>query len=870
MSEKRINPPKWMDRLLAIYCKESLLEDLQGDLHEYYHRNLPYGRFKANVIYLFDVLKFFRLYTIKKPSYLNQSIMLTLLINYTKTSFRNLKRSVLFSSINIFGLSIAMSIGFLMITYIGNLLSFDNFHDKGDHIYKVQTNYVDYVYSEGSVMQLASSSYFLADKLQTEATGIEKVAVVRYSGAADVRYEEKQVPLEGLYASNDFLDLFSFELLSGDRASCLKEPYSLVLTEKGAKKLFKDTDVVGKTVTVKDQSYLITGVMKDPPKNTHFGDFERLESFSSLRPKGKLSEEWKTVWSYHTYILLHKEANPSTVTEYLNNLAEVENTDLSKYEIQPYLQPLDQITPGAENNRLGPYVEWSDLNKLIALTLIIVACAIFNFTNLSLAQSLRRAKEVGVRKINGASQGHVFAQFILEAFLTTAIAVLFAAALYFAIKPEFITHIIGEEQIPMSVQVNFLPYILLFVLALSILAGILPSYFLSRITSKSAFSSVQKVQSLRGISFRKILIVLQFSVSMGLIVAASIMYRQYQFAIDYDLGFRSENILNIRAETEQIPLLKSAFRGVSNVQKLSTSTMIPGIQMMYLTEIAYEQDTIQAFYNKIDEAYLDVHEIELSMGSNFPRKPTADSTAYAIVDQLLLDEFGIDDPYEALGKQLYDNEEDFKYEICGVLKNYQYTELQSSTGPTILIQSVAEDQEYVNLQIGEGDVLEMLSQLEETWKTVDPLHPFIANFYDAQIQEAYSEYKSMFRIFMFLAAVAVCISSLGFLAIVILTTESKVKELSIRKVLGATNKNLVYLLSRNFLIMLVIAGSVAIPIVYYLFDEYVLPNFRDQIVMGPLELLSGFLIMTTITFLLLRWQALKAARTNPAEMLRDE
>lgn len=875
---KRTGPPRWMDRIVEFYCRPSLLEDLQGDLHEYYNRNLSKGRFKANVIFFIDVLKFCRLYTIRKPKILERMTFFNLLGNYFKTSVRSLARNRLFSSINVIGLAIAMSIGILMITYISELLRYDTFHTKADRVFRVISTYQG-TYSEDP-LDLASTSVFIGKKLQEDYPGLEKVLLLRRNFRQDLKKGENVISVRGLYSGAAFFDVFSFELISGDPATALLEPNTIVLTEKTAKKLFDDLDPVGQVVEAGDNQFTITGVMKDVPSNSHM-EFEVLASFQTIENRSRQDADtrffdWDRIWVNHVYVLLEEGKSPATIDGYLKEVSALENSKTDSYQIDLELENLLEIAPGRDlSNQIGPNLSWKLIYQLAGLTLIIIISACFNYTNLSIARSLRRAKEVGVRKIVGASKAQVFSQFTFEAVIISVIALFIAFGLYLLIKGEFVRTIIDREGVDMSFSLIHLVYLALFAILIGLVAGTLPSLFLSKLKAISVLSDVSKVRLFKGLTLRKILIVVQFSLSMALIIGATISYSQYRFSLNFDLGFSTENILNLSLnESVDSKLLANELSQLSEISKISRSGMALSTGEIWGDEVKYQDpmDSVDIYINYIDKQYMDVHGFELLAGSAFPHDLEEGDPKFIVIDERLRQRLGIATPADAIGEvlSLSRRSGDIPVEIVAVVGNYQYTNIIDEMEPSAFLQGGGEDFQFLNLVVKTDDMVGFMGKLENIWSQFDEVHPFRAKFFDQQIEDSYADSKAIFRIFTFLAFLAISISSMGLLGMAVFTAETRLKEISVRKVLGATEKNLVLLLSRSFIVMLGISALVAIPFANYFFESLVLEDFANRITIGPLELLSGVVLIFVIGIATIAWQAAKAARANPADLLRAE
>ncbi|MEQ8237910.1 MAG: ABC transporter permease [Cyclobacteriaceae bacterium] len=878
MSKSSQDPPKWMNRILEFYCKPHLLEDLQGDLHEYYAQNLSKGRFKANLIFLLDVMKFFRPYTVKQPKIFVRMTFFNLFGTYFKTSLRNLKRHKLFSTINVVSLAISMSVGILMITYLSGLLGYDHFHDKKDRIYRILTHYQSV--TSDSPTDLASTSVYIGQKLQEEYQGIEELVILRRGLDEDLTIGDKTISAYGFYASESFFEIFSFRLKDGASATALENPYSLVLTENTAEKLFQDKNPVGEILVLDDKNYTVTGVMENIPEASHM-QFEFLASFSTAVQEERAKEstyffEWNNVWMNHVYVLLPEGQSSDALQNQLDRIAATENAGRERYTITMELENILAINPGRDlSNQISSVVSWDVIYQLLALTIIVLLSACFNYTNLSIARSLRRSKEVGVRKVVGASRNQVFLQFIFEAVIIALIALFVAFGLFLIIKPEFINLIMEGPSTLMQFQWLHLIYFLAFAIFIGVIAGFLPSLFLSKLKAISIFKDASQVKFLKGMSLRRALIICQFSLSMAFIMGATIAYRQFNYALNFDLGFTTENILNVDLKGNDSELLINELRKIPEVTKISRSALIPSAGSVYSEEVKYKDplDSAVVYINHVDSAYLGVHNFKLLAGTTFPYDLKKDEdTKFVIIDERLRERFAFESPQSAIGESLRINRRsgDFKVEIVGVIDSYQYTTIQSIPEPTLLFQGKQKSTYYLNLAIRTENIGELMDKLEAAWSKVDPIHPFEATFFDESIASAYGEYKVMFRIFTFLAFLAVSIASMGLLGMAVFTTETRMKEISVRKVMGASESNLVYLLSRSFMFMLLTAALIAVPATYALFEQVILDDYVNRISIGFLEIVPGTLGIILLGLLTISWQTRKAARTNPAEMLRND
>jgi putative ABC transport system permease protein len=417
-----ISPPAWATRLLSWYCKPELLEDLQGDLNEYFERNIKTeGIKKAKLIYILDVLKFFRLYTVRKPEIINLLINFIMIGSYIKTSGRSIVRNKLFSAINIVGLAISMSVGLLLISVLLDSYSYDKFHEHHSRIYRVTSHYQ---YLENKHRNfMATTSLRAAKAIKETFTVPEEVAILQRGFSGDITFGEKTVPLNGLWANESMFSVFTFPLIQGNQATALKEPYSVVLTEKAARKIFGGEDAIGKSIILnkdKDKAYTITGIMKDVPTFSHM-KFEMLASLSTRDVTEKDNKDelaWDNIWNTYAYLKMPEQHDLALFQTNLDNLSAKEDPSVKNTHIKLKLQPMGAIMMGDSlGNQIGPTMGSTLLWVLTGLAFVVILSACFNYTNLSVARSLRRSREIGIRKVIGALRGHVIGQFVVEAII---------------------------------------------------------------------------------------------------------------------------------------------------------------------------------------------------------------------------------------------------------------------------------------------------------------------------------------------------------------------------------------------------------------------------------------------------------------------
>jgi ABC-type antimicrobial peptide transport system permease subunit len=872
----QVNPPRWATRLLHWYCKPELLEDLEGDLNEYFQRNTKSkGKRKAKLIYIIDVMKFFRLYTVRKPEFVNLIINWIMLSSYIKTSGRNLVRNKLFSSINIIGLSISMSVGLLMIGVLSDIFSYDKFHENHQKIYRVISKHEYLGNKDGNFM--ATSSLKAAYALQ-EFTEPKSVAIFRNGFSSDLKTKDKTIPLNGYWANEEVFKVFSFKLMKGNPATALKQPYSMVLTQASAKKLFGNEEALGKTVVYdKDKEFTITGIAEDIPKFSHI-KFEMLGSLSTYE---KVSDDyknemlWDNVWSTWVYLLLPENTNLNNLKTNLNNLSTREDKTVKNVHVQLDLQPMDQIMTGDDlGNQIGPVMGSSSLWIFGGLSFVVILSACFNYTNLSIARALRRTREVGIRKVIGALKSHVMGQFIVEAVLISICSLLVSLVLFIILRPYFLSI---EESMQSILTLELSPLLILYFVLFSIIigctAGLFPAIFFSRINAVQVLKDLTSSLGFKKLTMRRVLIVFQYCISIMFITSTIIIYKQYRHFVAFDLGFKTENILNITTRGNKVEELKRELSELPEVKGISQSVMITSVGNYwgtYMKNPANPNDSAMVYYNTVDENYLPLHEHQLLAGRNFSSKLDSSETEI-IVNESVIKYFNLGEknPAKVVDEIVKVNKKDVR--IVGVMKDFRYGRANGKMDEKkVIFRYSNKDARVLNVKVESSDLLQTYSKMEAIWKKIDAVHPFEARFYNESIEQAFAGLKAAVKMAGFLAVLAICIASMGLLGMVVFTTETRLKEISIRKVLGASEAGLIYLLGRGFILLLAVSAFIALPVTYLFFDQILFPEIANHAPLSFFDFFTGVAFILLIATLMIGTQTLKVARSNPAEILKTE
>lgn len=817
-----------------------------------------------------------RSYTIRKPKL--AMFNFTILHNHYKTSARTIYRNKLFSGINVVGLAISMSVGLLLIAFLAELKSYDQFHHDYDRIYRVINMHQRL---EEDPSPYASTSILAARKIREQATGIEAQAVLRAYWDKDVKVGDKTMPLEGILADEGFFTVFTWNVLAGNPATALKDLNSLVLTAKSAEKLFGTTDVVGKQVVVDTANFTVTAVIETPPLQSHLrfdmvGSFVTLDN-RQLARKDRNWMKWDQMWQNYIYLKLQPGTGAAALEPVFARISEEGNQSLENERITIHLQPLREVVLGPDmSNQIGPNFDERLTWILGGLSVIVILSACFNYTNLSIARALRRTREVGVRKAIGATRSQVMSQFLLESVLISLVALLLSLGLFIFLRPGFISlDRIFNDLVTLKPSGSTYLYFTLLAIFVGLVAGILPALFFSKLNSANILKDPSRVKLFGHLGFRKALIVFQYTLSLGLIVAVSIGYRQYSYSLAFNLGFRTENIYNVELQQNKSEVVMQALAKVPGVVDVSRSMYVPCTGMSWTGNIRYKNpvDSATLYYNYVDSSYLRIHHIELLAGTTFkPGPKTSVRDAGVIINQKALHFMGLQDPHDAVGEEIRIDGE--AVTVIGVVRDFHHNTLQNPIN-NFAFRYYTPDLParwggVVNLKVNTDNPQLLVNDLESAWKQIDTVHPFKGMFYEEKIQKAYDQLAGMMKIIGFLALLAISIASLGLLGMVVFTTETRLKEISIRKVMGASEINLVVLMSRGFMMLLGVACVLAIPVTYWLFDRVFFSAITYRAPVGLMDLFGGTLVVFGLALLAVGSQTLRVARVNPATTLRNE
>ena len=803
--------------------------------------------------------------------------------NYFLVAVRNLTRNKFFSAINIFGLAVSMAIGMAIIMLVADQMEYDRHNPNYTRIYRINTYMVDNHGVDKSSVENATSPMPLRTELLEKFTGIEQVVRIKRgfgNNWLELENQNVNIPLKGFFADPEALSFFKYELQYGDPSSALEKPYSVVLTRKAADKLFKEENPMGMTLKVGEiGTYTVTGVLKETQKKSHLV-FEGLASMStleSLHSEGRYGndlENWLDFWGSWSYILLEKDKSEKDVEPFLEkiyqqHIATVVNPDTYKAKFR--LQALADITPGPMvNNAIGPSLPWAFVYFLTGLAVVIMVTSCFNFTNLSVARSLKRAKEIGVRKVTGAFRWQIFTQFLAESIVVSLCSLVLALLLILVLKP-LILQLSFARVFMWDLELNVIVYFLFFLLALliGILAGLFPAVVLSGFQPIKVLKGLSHGKLLTRMGLRKTLLVTQFTISLIFIMTVIIMYHQLELFLHNDYGFNMKDNIIVRLNNTPAQGLKNELLKYPNIKNVAGSSHIPAAGETHGNEFKKEFSEkewtdIKTF--EVDEDYLKNMEVELIAGKFFDAGNS--NKNFIVVNEAALKVFHYKTPPDALGEEVIFHADSSKKTIIGVVKDYNHGQLFHQIAPLALMYDPGQTR---LLQVRyTGSYEDAVKSIEKAWVTVNPDLKPDYKLMEAEIKLFYNTiFGDLVNILGFVASLAVLISCLGLLGMATYTIETRMKEISIRKVLGSTDRALVFLLSKSFLYLIGVAIAIGVPLAW-LINNFWLTLIAYRTSFSPWVVVTGIGFLLFCSLLTIGSQTIRAVFTNPVDNLKNE
>jgi putative ABC transport system permease protein len=810
-----------------------------------------------------------------------------MLYHYMITAWRSMRKHSSFSLINILGLAASMSTCLLIILIIADQDAYDQFHPNKDRIYRVHT-----LGKAEGMKETASSALPLAEEVIKHYPGAEATAALVKNIGGDVFYSDKIASGGGYFADENLFKVLHFPLSDGDPATALSKPFSLVISQTMATHLFKNEDPIGKTVRFTDKGinpagpeignkelaygdFTITGVLGKLPGKTSL-PFELLASLNTLPVLTRDSilnyppGDWNNIWSSYTYVLMEKGKTKADLQRILDQVSAKHYAYLQNNGFYFKAEALLDIMPGrAIGNSTNTAIPQGVLLFLSILCLIIILSACLNYTNLSLARSLTRVKEVGIRKVSGASRQQVFTQFITESVIVSLVALAIGCFLLLALQPLFSNLWLNRFfLISFEITPGIIAIFLAFSLAVGLIAGLLPAIYISLFNPIQIIKSISSIPIFQGLTLRKILLVVQFTVSLIFIVSASLIYAQTMHIFHFNYGFNKDNVINVKLyQADNYLRFAQAVSANPHISAVSACSYPPSSGTQNATIVKKSdntQDSIQANYIDIDRQCLAVWDLKLVAGKNLPEIPGGKNDQYILINERMVKALNYSSASAAISRRLLVDGN--TVEIVGVVRDFQFLEVNRGIEPLMLRNRLPEFG-YATIRIRTNTDREALALLQASWKKVNPNTKFEYEYFDSQLRTFHSMLKDAAAIIGFLALLAVLVACLGLLGMAVYTAETRQKEVGVRKVLGSGMYQLMMLLSKNYVVLLLIAILIATPLAYLL-NNFWLQFFVSRVSFGAPIFLFSTGLLSLVSLLIVVSQAWRVSRINPVRSLR--
>ena len=786
--------------------------------------------------------------------------------NLLKTAFRHILKHAGYSFLNILGLTLGITSALFLIIYVANEVSYDRYHEKADRIYRVSSKITEpddqFTWV---VAQIPFGPQVVHDYPEVQS-------FVRFIGMprALYKYEDKEFN-EGnfFYVDSTLFDIFTYKVIKGEVKSAMLEPKKIILTEKIANKYFGKTDPIGKTLTSGSDTYEVTGVIQDVPTNSHF----RFDAVASRNNVPKQLGTWGN-FGVATYLLFPENFD---VKAFETKMQEMYGTYMKpifgpmNIKVAYILEPITRIhlysTKSGEPEPTGS-ITYVYIFGIVAIFLVLIAA--MNYMNLATARSTRRAREVGLRKVVGSKRGPLVLQFLSESMVFTLISLLLSIIFIVILLPKF-NLLAGKS---FDLHVIYSPVVLLSLLGVIVIVGICggsyPAFFLSRFSPVTVLKG-EITQGSAGSLFRKILVVIQFIISVIMIICTLVVFRQLNYLKTMDQGFDQKNVIGLQlnqALVRKYPVLKQSLLENPNVKFITaTNTEVGGGSGKLIFNVETDQGMVQKGVNfaVVDHDFIKTLGIKIAKGRDFQQDMPSDTLNSVIVNETFVKRMGWSEP---IGKKIEAGDgSQLKARVIGVMKDYHQTGMYNDIESLLLAYRINDNIIYIKLSGNETKAT--LSFIEAKWKEIFPGEPFTYAYLTERFNRQFEADEKRGLIFTLFTILAILIACLGLFGLASYMVEQRTKEIGIRKVFGAGEGTILRLISRDFLILVTIGIVIAVPVAYFFMSKW-LQNYVYRMHIGIPLLLIAALLTLLITFLTISYKSYQAAVMNPASSLKTE
>jgi len=864
-----ISPPKLALKLIEWFCPDRLQEAIIGDLCEQYEINLDrHSKTWSKILFTYNVIRFFRYGILSRKAKRQHSNSTAMFKNYFKTSIRNLVKQKFYLLLNVLGLSIGISAFLICYLHLGYELSYDKQSEHSDNIYRLVTGDVN----SGNGWVKVSAP--MAPKLMEVIPEIERFArfeSVTYNPYITVAYEDVIFSENKFYMADPaFLDMFSLPLVRGQRNTVLSDLNSVIISESMAEKYFGYQDPMGKKIRIDDKmDFIVTGVFSDIPINTHY-DFDFLISFENLErvlPNTSLTANWGQ-FNYFTYLQLSEQSEAEQVVKKIQstelNIGSNRTFDLANINIQA----LADVHFVENQGNIKPAYDFNYIYIYSAIAIGILFISFINFVNLTIANSSKRLKEVGIRQVVGALKAQLIIQFIIESLIVALFSVLVALAFCQFVFIPSINDLLNS-QISFDFADPLLSVVITgLLLIISLSAGGYVAYFI--ITSKPVNILKGSAQSgKKGGLFKNILLGLQLTISTTLILSSLFIYQQLNFMNGKDLGFEKEGVLNVFLNNETMQqkgdVIAARLEQISGVTAVSGSDFVPG-SPNWNNQVWWEgqEEAVTMPLITVHPKFIQTMGLELVEG-NLDQIEESKKTQI-VLNQKALEYIGWN---SGLGKAFSPFGKSSGLRVDGVVKDYNFKSLHFEIEPCVLVLRSEKNYNQLSIKVQSSNLRATVDEMEAGFKEIIPDMPFEFTFVDDSLAQLYASEQRTSKIVATLTIVAILLASLGLYALLSFTLKEKTRELAIRKVLGVKSKQILWLLTRNYITVFAVASVIAVPLTYSMMNNW-LDNFGYRIDLSPTTFIitiSGILILISSIALI---KTIHSGKINPTDALRHD
>ena len=793
-----------------------------------------------------------------------------MLLSYLKLALRSLFRYKMHSSISVLGLAIGFACFIIVFVFIAHEMSYDAFHENAERLYRVRSDVIEK--RTGTRDSFATIQYSMAYLLKSDFPEIEDIVCVRrHRQSRSVHYQDKHFLEDQVYYTDPmFFDFFSFPLKEGDARTALEAPYSIVLTEQAASKYFGSDNPVGKTLHIglggNTSEYLVTGVVQDLPSNTHF----KFDFVASIKEFNKLRRDEIL---YHTYLRLAENASPEALEDKFPKFLERHKYNIEEWERQLFLQSLQDIHLHSHFKwELSPNRDVRYLYLLMGIALIILLIVCINYVNISTFRFTQRAKEVGLRKALGSVQSQLVQQFLGETLLLTFFAFLVSLVLVMGSWP-YLSRFLGPnvEIGAFRLAIDYGLWLFASIVCIGLIAGLYPAFFLAKFNPVDTLGGYTQSGATAGF-LRRTLVIFQFALSIVLLITTLTLRNQLAFMRSQDVGFDREQVVVIPAKIFQ-PTRIEEYLQDPRILNISGTFGSPGVLDIRGRFILEGRDAVRMNTIQVGHTYLETMGLELIAGRNFSEDFASDEHDAFIINESAAKFLGWKNP---VGKSLVTSRPQRRSassKVIGVVKDFHYQSLHHSIEPLVIglrwnMQNVLSIK-HLTVRIDPGDISGALAFLEAKTREFVPNEPFQYYFLDEVFDQFYREEERLFRLIGFFSILSIVIICLGVLGLASFSVEQRLKEIGIRKVLGASSPGLVYLLMKPVLVWLVVANLIAWPVAY-MTSQVWLQHFAYRTDSNEWVFLLGSLIQALTVIITIVLQTSKAVQVNPTQTLKSE